>query len=249
VLRTVTPERFDRRAEDDRRFWDLAYYSKAADLAMRSIARRLGTDTSPVLLAAYGVAMASTIGRNPVVLQLAVSNRFRPGFAGAVCPIAQSSPCLLDIADITFDQAVARAYRAAMATYLNSYYDPIQRVALYDAINAERGAEIDVQVYFNDRRDQNRDDKSALVPTPEEIEAALPASRLEWGSRSSMRQPTFYLDVNDAPDGVEFTLTADTRYVAPEGMEAFVRAMESTVVEAAQDTSLETGVHAVPETV
>jgi hypothetical protein len=87
------------------------------------------------------------------------------------------------------------------------------------------------------------------VPTPEEIEAALPASRLEWGSRSSMRQPTFYLDVNDAPDGVEFTLTADTRYVAPEGMEAFVRAMESTVVEAAQDTSLETGVHAVPETV
>jgi hypothetical protein len=249
VLRTVTPERFDRREEEEPRFWDLAYYSKAADLAMRSIAARLGTDTSPVLLAAYGVAMASTIGRNPVVLQLAVSNRFRPGFAGAVSPIAQSSPCLLDVADITFDQAVGRAYRAAMATYLNSYYDPLQRVALYEAVNAERGAEIDVQVYFNDRRDQNRDEKSDQVPTPEEIEAALPASRLTWGTRSSMRQPTFYLDVNDAPDGVEFTITADTRYVAPEGMAAFVRAMESTVVEAARHTSVETGVHAVPETV
>jgi Condensation domain len=249
VLRTVTPERFDRREEEEPRFWDLAYYSKAADLAMRSIAARLGTDTSPVLLAAYGVAMASTIGRNPVVLQLAVSNRFRPGFAGAVSPIAQSSPCLLDVADITFDQAVARAYRAAMATYLNSYYDPLQRVALYEAVNAERGAEIDVQVYFNDRRDQNRDEKSDQVPTAAEIEAALPASRLTWGPRSSMRQPTFYLDVNDAPDGVEFTITADTRYVAPDGMAAFVRAMESTVVEAARHTSVETGVHAVPETV
>ena len=247
VLRTVTPERFEQRDhEEDPRFWDLAYYSKAADLAMRSIAARLGTDTSPVLLAAYGVAMASTIGRNPVVLQLAVSNRFRPGFAGAVCPIAQSSPCLLDLADITFDQAVARAYRAAMATYLNSYYDPLQRVALYEAINAERGAQIDVQVYFNDRRDQGRDDKSGPMPTAAEIRAALPASRLGWGPHSAVPQPTFYLDVDDAPDGVELTMTADTRYVSPEGMESFVRTLESTVVEAA---CLRTDVNAVPETV
>jgi len=247
VLRTAPPARFDRRDhEEDPRFWDLAYYSKAADLAMRSIASRLGTDTSPVLLAAYGVAMANTIGRNPVVLQLAVSNRFRPGFAGAVCPIAQSSPCLLDLADITFDQAVARAYRAAMATYLNSYYDPLQRVALYGAINAERGAEIDVQVYFNDRRDQGRDDKSGPMPTAAEIRAALPASRLGWGPHSAVPQPTFYLDVDDAPDGVELTMTADTRYVSPEGMESFVRTLESTVVEAA---CLRTDVNAVPETV
>jgi hypothetical protein len=250
VLRTVPPERFDRRDhEENPRFWDLAYYSKAADLAMRSIAARLGTDTSPVLLAAYGVAMASTIGRNPVVLQIAVSNRFRPGFTGAVCPIAQSSPCLLDVEDITFDQAVARAYRAAMATYLNSYYDPLQRVALYDAINAERGAEIDVQVYFNDRRDQSRQQPTGPTPTAAEIRAALPASRLGWGPHSPVPQPTFYLDVNDAPDGMEFTLTADTRYVSPAGMESFVRTLESTVVEAAQDTSSRTGVHAVRETV
>jgi hypothetical protein len=246
VLRTVTPERFDERDhEEDPRFWDLAYYSKAADLAMRSIAARLGTDTSPVLLAAYGVAMASTIGRNPVVLQIAVSNRFRPGFATAVCPIAQSSPCLLDVADITFDQAVARAYRAAMATYLNSYYDPTQRAALVEAINVERGTDIDTQVYFNDRRDQARDQPTGPVPTAAEIQAALPVSRLEWGPHSAVSQPKFYLDVNDAPGGVEFTITADTRYVSPEGMEAFVRALESTVVEAA----ITTGVHAVPETV
>jgi len=243
VLRTVTPERFDRRDEEEPRFRDIAYYSKAADLAMRSIAARLGTDTSPVLLAAYGVAMASTVGRNPVVLQIAVSNRFRPGFTGAVCPIAQSSPCLLDVADITFDQAVARAYRAAMATYLNSYYDPTQRAALVESINVERGTKIDAQVYFNDRRDQARDQSTGPVPTAAEILAALPASRLAWGPHSPVSQPAFYLDVNDAPGGMEFTITADTRYVSPEGMESFVRALESTVVEAA------TGVHAVPETV
>jgi hypothetical protein len=250
VLRTVTPERFDERDhEENPRFWGLAYYSKAADLAMRSVAARLGTDTSPVLLAAFGVAMASTVGRNPVVLQIAVSNRFRPGFTGAVCPIAQASPCLLDVADITFDQAVARAYRAAMATYLNSYYDPTQRAALVEAINVERGTDIDAQVYFNDRRAEARDQTTGPVPTAAEILAALPASRLTWGPHSPVSQPKFYLDVNDAPGGVEFTLTVDTRYVSPEGMAAFVRVLESTVVGAAQDTSFTTGVHAVPETV
>ncbi|HEX4725516.1 MAG TPA: condensation domain-containing protein [Pseudonocardiaceae bacterium] len=252
VLRSVTPQRFDESVDERApRFWDLAYESRAAELAMRAIAARIGTDTSPVLLAAYAVALARTAGRNPVVLQLAVSNRFRPGFAGAVTPLAQSAPCMIDVAGITFDEAIGRAWHAAMTTYLNSYYDPIQRVALVESINAERGEEIDIQCYFNDRRDQAKPQPAGPPPTMAEIEAALPASKLTWGPCSDFPQPKFYLDVNDIPnsDGMELSLTADTRYVSPPDMERFVRTVESIVVQAAADTTMITGVHAARETV
>jgi len=251
ILRTVTPERFEESGDERTpRFWDLLYRSKAAELAMRAIAARNGTDTSPVLLAAYAVALARTVGRNPVVLQLAVSNRFRPGFAGAVTPLAQSAPCLVDVADITFDEAIGRAWHAAMATYLNTYYEPNQRAALVESVNAERGAEIDLQCYFNDRRDPAKP-SSAGVPTMAEISTALPASTLSWGPYSDAPQAKFYLDVDDVVngDGVEFSLTADTRYAAPPDMERFVRTMEEVVVQAAQDTTMTTGIQAARETV
>jgi len=247
ILRSVTPSRFDESGDErSPRFWDVSYESKAADLAMRSIAARNGTDTSPVLLAAYCVAMARTVGRNPVVLQLAVSNRFRPGFSGAVTPLAMSTPCMIDIADITFDEAIGRAWHAAMTTYLCSYYDPQQRAALVDQVNAERGTNIDIQCYFNDRRDPATMAASGPAPTDEEITAALPASKLAWGERSDFPQPKFYLDVNDVMggEGMEFSLTADTRYASPPDMERFVRTLEAVVVDASRDITLTTGVSA-----
>lgn len=252
ILRTVSPHRFSESGDErSPRFWDMTYESKAAELAMRSIAARNGTDTSPVLLAAYCIALARTIGRNPVVLQLAVSNRFRPGFAGAVMPLAMSTPCMIDIAGITFDEAIGRAYRAAMTTYLCSYYDAQQRADLVARINEERGEVIDIQCYFNDRRDPAKVPASGPPPTAEEIMAALPASKLAWGERSDFPQAKFYMDVNDVinGDGMEFSLTADTRYASPPDMERFVRTLEEIVVAAAQDVTLSTGVQAERTTV
>lgn len=252
VLRSVTPQRFELSGDErSPRWWDLTCESKAAELAMRAIAARLGTDTSPVLLAAYAVTLARTVGRNPVVLQLAVSNRFRPGFAGAVSPLAQSAPCMIDVADMTFDEAVGRAWHAAMTTYLNSYYDPVQRAALVAAVNAERGEEIDTQTYFNDRRDQGRM-VAGPPPTTADIAAALADTTMTWGERSDIQQPKFYIDVNDVTEdrgGMEFAMTVDTRYVSPADMERFMRTMEAVVVEAAENGDVPTGVHVERETV
>jgi hypothetical protein len=250
ILRTVTPQRFDESGDERQpQYWDLAFESKAAELAMRAISARMGTDTSAVLLAAYAVALARTVGRNPVVLQLAVSNRFRPGFAGAVTPLAQSAPCMIDVADITFDEAIGRAKKAAMSTYLNAYYDPDQRAAMVESVNGELGEPIDIQCYFNDRRDQSSQRPGGPAPTVAEIMAALPAGKLTWGPHSDSPQPKFYLDVNDVigGDGMEFSLTADTRYVAPPDMERCLRMMETVVVEAVRDATVTTGVHGVRE--
>ena len=244
VLRAAAPQRFGESADHrEPRFWRLRYYSPAADRAMRLIAARNGTDTSPVLLAAYAVALATTVGNNPVVLQLAVSNRFRPGFAESVSPLAEASPCLLDVAGVTFDRAVGRAVQAAMSTYLNAYYDPVQRAALVARINEERGEQIELGCYFNDRRVPGAR-AGEPVPTAMDVLAAVPGSALTWGQHTSVLQPPLYVDVNDADDGVAFTMTADTHQIAPADMAAIVRTLEMVVVEAAQNPAVDTGVPA-----
>ncbi|HEX5405142.1 MAG TPA: condensation domain-containing protein [Pseudonocardiaceae bacterium] len=244
ALRTASPRRFAGSTDHrEPRYWSIRYHSPAADRAMRLIAARNGTDTSPVLLAAYAVALARTAGNNPVVLQLAVSNRFRPGFAESVSPLAQASPCLLDVADVTFDEAVGRAVQAAMSTYLNAYYDPVQRAALVARVNEERGAEIDLGCYFNDRRDAERGRDGEPVPTMAEILAAVADSEVSWGPHTTVRQPPLYLDVDDAPDGVEFSMRADTHELSPADMEAVLRTLEAVVVDAAGDATVATGVH------
>ncbi|HEX3649084.1 MAG TPA: condensation domain-containing protein [Pseudonocardiaceae bacterium] len=242
VLRRAAPRRFaestDRR---EPRYWRLDYHSTAADLAMRVIAARTGTDTSPVLLAAYAVALARTAGSNPVVLQLAVSNRFRPRFGDSVSPLAQASPCMIDVADATFDEAVARAVQAAMSTYLNAYYDPLGRVALVERVSTERGAPIELGCYFNDRRDADRT-STGPRPTPDQAEAALSRSRSHWGPPTDVDQPPLYLNVSDSDDGIEFGMIADTHQVSPSDMEAIMRTLEAVVVDAARDAAVTTGV-------
>jgi hypothetical protein len=242
VLRAAAPRRFGDSADRrEPRHWRLTYRSPSADLAMRHIAARTGTDTSPVLLAAYAVALARTAGNNPVVLQLAVSNRFRPRFADSVSPLAQASPCLLDVADLTFDEVVARAVQAAMSTYLNAYYDPLHRVALVEQVAEERGAEIELDCYFNDRRDAERM-AVGEVPTTAEIVAALPESALYWGEPTDVAQPALYLNVDAPPGAIEFTLIADTHRLSPADIESVARTLEAVVVEAAQDATATTGV-------
>src|SRR6185437_15161126 len=108
-------------------------------LALRAISQRKGMDTSQVLLGVYAIAVARVSGCNPFVTMLAVSNRFRPGFATSVSVVAQISPCLIDVADCTLDEAIGRARRAAVIAYKYGFYDPRQRVALIERIAAERG--------------------------------------------------------------------------------------------------------------
>jgi hypothetical protein len=249
VLRTASPVRFAGSTDHrEPRYWGMTFFSPAADRAMRAIAARLGTDTSPVLLAAYGVALARTVSTSPIVLQMAVSNRFRPGCAESVSALAQASPCLLDVADSTFDEAVAKAVTAAMTTYLHAYYDPLRRVAMVAQVNEERGEPIDIECYFNDRRDADRSRDSQAPPSIAEIEAAVPGSRLSWGPHTSVPQPKLYLNVNDAADGVEFTMIADTHHISPADMAAIAYTLESVVVDAARDGTVSTGVAAAERT-
>ena len=80
------------------RYWRYVCESPAISLGLRCLARRLGTETTSILLTAYAVALAEVAGHEPVVLQVLVNNRFRNRLAMSVSPVNQAGLLVLDLA-------------------------------------------------------------------------------------------------------------------------------------------------------
>ncbi len=232
ILRQIAPRRFPGPVDPRQpRHWRAGFTSRALHLAARSIARRTGAEPSHVLFAAFAGALARETGIRPVVTRLVVSNRFRPGLAGTVSPISQTGLCVLD-ATGPFDEVVARARRRTIGAYKHAYYDPNQMDAMVARVCRERGEDVDVACYFNDRRLQDRDD-GAPPPSPAQIREALGETGFRWEGRLDVSSERLFLHVNDAPDTVDITLFADTHHVPPAVMEGCLRGMEDLAVQAA----------------
>jgi hypothetical protein len=232
------------------RFWQLIYESPAGYLAARTLAARLGVSTSPVLLAAYAVALRPLTAGQSVAVQLVVNNRFRPGFGSSVSTLAQSCPCLIEVGDARFEEVVIRAWHAALAAYKNAYYDPVGKDAVSRRIAAERGAELALGVFFNDRRVGSRElaDSVPADPAapgePPSPRAELARSTLTWGERNDMPADKAFLYINDTPGTLCYELWADSHFVRPSDMAALMRRIEAVLVAAAtgdtapEDTAL-----------
>ncbi|OLB81313.1 MAG: condensation protein [Actinobacteria bacterium 13_2_20CM_2_71_6] len=246
-LRTIAPRRYrdspDKRAP---RWWEASYNSPATYLALAAVAARTKVHTGPILLAAHAVLLARTTGNNPSVLRVLVSNRFRPGFAESVSALAQSALCVIDVADCTFDEAVARAWKSLLTAGLHAYYDPRRLWDLIDRVNEERGVEVDTMCYYNDRRRSIAQAATGPVPTEDQLRAALPLGKLRWGPPTDVPDAGCYLHINSVPDTIDYTLRVDTHCISPAEMEACLRGLESVIVEAAFDPALSTGVRSMP---
>src|SRR5262249_5925494 len=154
--------------------------------------------------------------------QVVVGNRFRPGLAKTVSPVNQTGLCVIDVADATFDEVVARAWRRAMATYKHAYYDPVQLDELIGRVCRERGEEIDVSCFFNARRFLFEEPPPGPRITPERLRAACERSELIWKPPSDVQVERFFLTLDEMSDSVHMELRADTHHVSPAGMEEFV---------------------------
>jgi hypothetical protein len=241
VLRTVAPSRFgERKYPGDRIIHEIRYRSPATQLAIRSVAARLGVNTSPVLLASFAVGLARFTGVNPVLAMLMVSNRFRPGLSDSVSALIQLTPYLIDVADITLDETVVRAARSALTAYKNAYYNPYEQDEVIERVERERGEEIDLSCFYNDSR---LFDRGATGPvTAEQIQAALEHSTVRWVDEINPPKRKIYFNVFDTRGDIEFEMTADSRWFAPADMETIVRNIEAVAVEAALDGSAPTRV-------
>jgi hypothetical protein len=241
VLRVIPPRMFPVPGQwTSPRYAEAVFTSRAAFLASQLIAARAGVDTSPVLLAAFAVAMTRTTGVNPAAPRVMVNNRFRPGLAETVSPVAQSCPCLIDVAGITFDDAVKRAYYASLNAYKHAYFEPARIREVIASVTAERGEQIDLFCVYNDRRMATPRDVDAEVPQPRQVRAALPLTTLRWEADTTTS--FCHIQIFDAPDTLEVRLAADSQYVSSEHVEACLRQAESVLVEAACDPAARTGV-------
>jgi Condensation domain len=235
LLRSIPARRLGK-SDDPRqpRYWEIGYHSPAALLAAQVVAARNRVGTGAVLLAAAAAGLVRQTGSDPAVLQVLVSNRFRPGFAESVSPLTQSGVCVVEVGDASFDEVVTRAVRASTRAAKNAYYDPVRSDELIAAIGRERGAAIELSIFFNDRRTQVEQPPSLeRLPTAEAIQAALPLSTLRWERRLDRFDHALFIHVNDVAAAVDLLVCADTHRLAPADLTALVRGMEAVLVEAA----------------
>jgi hypothetical protein len=75
----------------------------------------------------------------PLTIKVMVNNRFRPGPADVIAPIAQNSVVTIDVTDTTIDEVVAPARSASLTAGMRAYYDPDELGEVTARLDAERG--------------------------------------------------------------------------------------------------------------
>ena len=217
------------------RFWQLTLDSPAGYRATGMLAARLGLGTSPVLLAAFAIALADvTVSRSSVAVHLVVNNRFRPRLAGSVSPLMQGCLTAID-ARGSFQEVARRAWQSGLGAYKNAYYDPAGMSEVWKRVAAERGEELDWSVVFNDRRVLNREftDSTPAADAAPVLREELTRSTLTWGDRNDMAQQKAFVYISDAPGTLCAELWTDTHFVSPADTEGLLRRMEAVLVNAA----------------
>ncbi|BCB76943.1 hypothetical protein GCM10022251_76120 [Phytohabitans flavus] len=241
VLRTMPlrqfPESRDRRQP---RHWRGEFVSYALGPALDAVRARTGAAAAPALLGLFAVALARVTGINPVAVRPMVHNRFRPGLDRVVCMLAQYGVCLLDVAGISLAEAVDRAQRTSLTSYKNAYYNPVELDDLVRRVVAERGGELELPCYFNDRTMLAQPDASAPAPAVPQLRDAVARGTFRWTTRQDIPFEPLIVHVDDVPGAIQATMFMDTHVISPADGEALLRGWEAAAVQAALDPAAPT---------
>jgi hypothetical protein len=233
ILRQMPARRFPSPVDRGQpRHWILQLDSPATHLAIQVIRNRTRAGSAQVILTTFLLAMAQVTGINPAVTRIAVNNRFRRGLTDSASVTTQYGLCMVDTAGLTFDEALQLVSRRVVATFKNSYYDPVRVGELVDRIARERGETLDIECYYNDRRLNEQDKPVDDPPSPAEVRAALSATTItdEPLTRGSER---LFAAVEHAPDTFRLSLEADTWHLSREAMLTCAHTMQDIAVAAA----------------
>jgi hypothetical protein len=242
VLRTAPARLFgEPRYGGEARYEMLRYRSRAISLAIHAVAARERVDDTPALLAAFAVGAARVTGVHPMVTIMLVSNRFRPGYADSVSALIKVTPFVLDVAERTVGETVRRAADKTLNAYKNAYYNAYEQEAEIRRIERERGEELDLSCYYNDRRQGDRTHVGVAPVPPDDIRVALADSELSWKQEVGIPKAKLYLSVDDPPGAVVLVLSADGRYFSRDDMATLARTIEEVAVQAAIEPDTPTG--------
>ncbi|MFF4341410.1 hypothetical protein ACFY00_15930 [Kitasatospora sp. NPDC001540] len=253
ILRAVPARRFAPSTDPRHpRHWTGEFRSPALPLALPVVAARTDGDPRTALLGLYALALRRIGAAEPVVLRPVVNNRFRSVIGETVCMAAQAGIAVLDVGDGSVPAAVAAARGATLAAYKHAYFHPERLKELIARIAAERGEEVDVQCFFNDRSTLGAA-TARPAATPEELLAARARSTFRWVRRTDLAGRILQSQFEDAPEGLLMEVLTDTHHVSPADAETLARTVEELAVEAAlgflaadpvTDASPDTGVGA-----
>jgi hypothetical protein len=226
------------------RYWQARFSSAAAHLAMLAIAGRTGTDASRVTLAIIATAIGRVTGMRPVRVKVMMNNRFRPGLASVIAPIAQNSVVSIDVADVTVDEVVTRARGASVTAGMRAYYDPDELQEVTGRLDAARGYPAQITCRVNDQRAMIMRTDAPAGDGPPVTAARLRERRdettLTWiGPRDNMHEQANIL-VENRPGVVSLHLMWDRWSLSDELAETLLRAVEEVAVEAALDPAAPT---------
>lgn len=219
------------------------FHSPAAHLAVLAIAERTRTDTSRVLLAVIATAIGRATGVRTLTTKVVVSNRFRPGLAGAVATLSQDAVLTVEL-DGTVDDVVARTRRASTAAWLHAYYDPDQLADLVARLDRERGHPARVTCRINDRR-ADRPAAGVVLGaevTMARIRAKADETVLVWDGELDRASDQVFIAVEDRPRTVCLQGIFDLACFTEEQAGRLLRGVEEVAVEAAFDPGAPTRV-------
>jgi hypothetical protein len=238
-LRAIPPLTFGEPAHPQspsgKRYRHGRFTSSAAHLAVLAIAERTRTDTSRVLLAVIATAIGRATGVHPLTTKVVVSNRFRPGFAGAVATLSQNSVLTVEL-DGTVDDVVARTRRASTAAWMHAYYDPDELEDLVARLDRERGHPARVTCLINDRRAARpvvQQVARGAEVTVERIRAKADETSLVWVGDLDRAQEQLFIAIEDSPGTVHLQGIFDLTCFTEEQAERLLRGVEEVAVEAA----------------
>jgi hypothetical protein len=248
-LRNIPPQTFAEsarlQAQAGDRYRQARFGSRAAHLAMLAIAKRTGTDASRVTLAVIATAIGRAIGAPTLTIKVMVNNRFRPGLANAIAPLAQNSVVTIDLADSTVDEVVERTRSGSLTAGMRAYYDPDDLAEVIERLDSERGYPASVTCRVNDQRAMiMRSDAGANLAevTPEELRQKLTETSLTWlGRRDNMHEQVNIL-IEPKSDVVSLHMMWDRWCLSDAEVEALLRGVEVVAVEAAFDSEASTKV-------
>lgn len=180
--------------------------------------------------AAVFAAFSSLIGdltrRDANCMFLVYSNRTQQNL-NSVANYSQTVPIVVDLCEESFWGLMKSTNRAMLNAYRHAAYPPDGRTAIKDAIGRSRGIGIVEDCVFNPRW-------RAIGPELEQqarsgLRASdMPSGAFSWNPGAD-RGLLLYFGLT--PNAI--SLTADTRFVAPEEFEPALRRIESLVVKGA----------------
>lgn len=194
--------------------------------AAEACAARLRVASATVLLAAACAAVAASARRSDCVLQVMVNNRFVPGLADLVAPVALEGVLYVPDCREPFDDLVRSVWKASVNTYRFAYYDKDRLTEQSATVPAA-----DTTCWYNDRRGVAA---ATAADTPDDSFPPGDTARngLTWSVlQGEQGGITFALHVLDAPGALDLSLTADTAPMPPPVMEELLRHMEGLVRE------------------